>query len=127
MHVRMARAPGGSDRRKRHKPNESWDMQIKKSITDLIDSPQKKNSTPARPALETSTFFPENAVSPCERKTLSFPAPGGLNVSKSLSPNGYQGPSIPTATHGSDQSSSAGGQEDAVPRPGKHGGVRLDS
>lgn len=118
------KAPGGSDRIKRHKANDSWDLQIK-SVAELVDSP-KKASTPARPA--TSTFFPDDIISPCERRVLSFPTPRGFdNSNKPASPLGQQSASFPTdLTQVSDKSSSTSGQDDASGAAG-HGGVRLDS
>lgn len=122
------KAPGGSDRVKRHRAKESFgDMSIKKSIKDLVDSP-KKSATPLRPALQTSTFFPQNVVSPCERRALSFPVPDCTSNGKPTSPNGYQTSTFSAAlTNNSDKDSSTGRPDDVGSRPGAYGGVRLDS
>lgn len=119
------KAPGGSDRRRRHKPNPSSDMQ-KRSITDLIDSP-KVASTPARLNLRTSAFFPETITSPCERRAFKLATPLGIAVSESTSPRVFQNssfPTDPTKANGQGPSSAEPGT-DGPARP-NIGGVRLN-
>ncbi|CAK4034049.1 YTH domain-containing family 3 [Lecanosticta acicola] len=86
------KAPGGSGRQKGHQESDSGDWHVKKSITDLLKSPEKE-AVPARPAIETSTFFPENLPSSATRNALSFNAlddkaeakPGAFSASASFS------------------------------------------
>lgn len=118
------KAPGGSDRCRRHKPNPSSDMQ-KRSITDLIDSP-KVASTPARLALKTSAFFPETITSPCERRAFKLSTPLDVGVSDSTSSRVFQSPSFPTDVAKASEQTSTAGQGPAGRAPPEIGGVRLD-
>lgn len=68
------KAPGGSGRAKSHTYNQSWDLQMKKSITDLIKSP-KKSPVPASSGQPKSPFFPQTNDSADGRVSASFPTP----------------------------------------------------
>lgn len=91
------KAPGGSGRAKYDvgSDSESSDWHVKKSIQDLLKSPQK-STLPVRPAHETSSFFPENVVGSATRNAISFGDAGDGSANKPQSA-GLLSSSFPTS------------------------------
>lgn len=121
------KAPGGSGRAKYDvgSDSEASDWHVKKSIQDLLKSPQK-STLPLRPAHETSSFFPENVAGSTARNAISFggAVDGSANKSQSAGPLSSSFPTSGDKHHGVSLANSppknfsfGGPKDQAVRRP----------